>query len=104
MKPNVAELALPVLAGALLGVLHFGGLLWTVGRLTNTRHPLLVAMASSIIRCVLLAAALLWLSGFNFWRILALLVGVGVGRLLVIRYSLRSLRSGKGKTDEPGRQ
>lgn len=95
--PKAVELALMAGAGMVLGLLHFGGLLWTVGRLSTSRHPAALVLLSSALRCILLVALLLWLGGPDFGRVLALMVGIGAGRLWWIRYSLRGGPVSKGE-------
>lgn len=95
--PSLWELALSTAGGMLLGIIHFGGLHWTVKRLATSRRPLPVLFASSLLRCLMLAALLLYFSGFNFLRLVVLLIGVMGGRMLVIWYSLRSSDTSKGE-------
>jgi F1F0 ATPase subunit 2 len=94
--PSTAGLFLSFVVGTLLGLAHFGGLLWTVSRLHTARRPVALALASSAIRLALLVALLLWLGRASFWRLLALLAGLGGGRMLVIWYSVRAGQARKG--------
>ena len=54
------ELPLSLLGGILLGVFYFGGLWWTVTRLSRTEKPAIVYLSSLIVR-----TAILVLSFFN---------------------------------------
>ncbi len=73
-------LALSVLAGALLGAFFFGGLWWTVQKMTGSSRPYLLAAASFIVRnAVLLAGLYLLLTG-GWPYLLAAMAGLLVAR------------------------
>lgn len=59
------HVALAGAAGALAGLVYFGGLYWTVRRLPTTQRPWLLYGTSAVLRLILLLAAcygvLMWL-------------------------------------------
>jgi F1F0 ATPase subunit 2 len=78
------------LAGALLGLMYFAGLWWTVQRVRRARHPVLLVAASFGLRAALAVAVLfLIMSG----EVMRLLVALG-GFLLVRTVVLRRVRQG----------
>ena len=81
MHVSLLDLALALAVGAVLGAWFFGGLLWTVCRLPSTRHPVLLVLASFVIRLAGVLAGLIWLVG-RHW----LLPAVALISFLVMRY------------------
>jgi F1F0 ATPase subunit 2 len=76
---------LALLLGALLGGFYFGGLWWTVGRLTRVRQPGLLFLISFWLRTVLTVAGF-WLATGGRWPLLlAALVAFLTVRLLLVR-------------------
>ena len=77
-------LLLSLLAGMALGLLFFGGLWWTVRRLTTARHPGLLLSASLLLRSGLTMLGLYWVFGNELERLFAALLG-----MLLVRFWLR---------------
>jgi F1F0 ATPase subunit 2 len=73
------------IAGFALGLLHFGGLRWTVARIARTRSPLGLLVASSVIRLALLIGALWLASGGHAGRIAFGLLGALLARAWMLR-------------------
>lgn len=70
-------------AGALAGAAFFGGLRWTVARLTVVRRPVLLAATSFLLRSALLVSVFLVMVDGALLRALA-----GLGGLLAVRTAL----------------
>ncbi|MDX1607019.1 MAG: ATP synthase subunit I [Candidatus Competibacterales bacterium] len=70
-------------AGALLGLMFYGGLWWTVRRLADSRQPALLLAASLLLRGALAAAGLYLVAAGDWRRLLAALAG-----LLLVRVAL----------------
>lgn len=73
-------LFLAVLVGAALGAFFFGGLWWTVRRLPDSEHPVLLMLASLLVRIAVVLGGF-WLVMDGRWeRAVACLVGFTVVR------------------------
>lgn len=83
------ELALALLAGALLGVFFFAGLWWTVRQLKSTQHVALLFIASLLFRSAIVIAGFYFIAGENWHRLLAGLLGFMLVRLIATRYTLQ---------------
>ncbi|HTO52376.1 MAG TPA: ATP synthase subunit I [Myxococcota bacterium] len=78
------SLALALLAGALLGMIFFGGLWWTVRRAVSANQPALWFFGSLVLRTGIALAGILLVSG-GFWeRLLLCLVGFTSARFTVV--------------------
>jgi F1F0 ATPase subunit 2 len=72
------------LAGAIVSLLYFAGLWWTVQRVAGARYPVALVAASFLTR-VLLAAGALWLiMQGDVWRLLVALVAFLIVRSAVL--------------------
>lgn len=89
-------LALALVAGAALGLVFYGGLWWTVGRLTTVRHPAPLALASLLLRLVGSLAVFYLVMDGRWERLLACTLGFLAARTLLVGY-LRPARP-----SEPG--
>jgi len=74
-----------LLSGIALGLIYFGGLWWTVRRLSRSTAPALLAIVSLSLRMALLLAGLYLLLQGQWPRLLAALVGVLLARAFLIR-------------------
>lgn len=83
------ELALALLAGALLGVFFFAGLWWTVRQLKSTQHVALLFIASLLFRSAIVIAGFYFIAGDNGYHLLAGLLGFMLVRLMATRYTLQ---------------
>jgi F1F0 ATPase subunit 2 len=72
------------ITGVVLGLVYFGGLWFTVQRLSNTRRPELMAFASFLLRIVLLLFAIYWVIDGRFERLVILLLGFFLTRQVLL--------------------
>lgn len=85
-NPEWLATAFAMLAGgALLGILYFLGLWWTVSRLDSKTNPALFLMGSAGLRMIILIAGLAWLSGGVGWQLGFALLGVILGRVIAVK-------------------
>ena len=71
--------------GAVLGVVFFGGLWWTVRKSLYAKHPALWIFGSLILRISIVAAGFYLLSGRHWGRLLLSLLGFIAARFGVMR-------------------
>jgi F1F0 ATPase subunit 2 len=81
------NLALALMAGLLLGAIFFGGLWFTVQRLTTSAHPALWFMGSLLLRMGIVLPGFYFVSGGDWRRMVAALVGFVIARLAVLQLS-----------------
>lgn len=72
------------MGGALLALLYFAGLWWTVQRARRARHPGVLVAASFVLRAALAATVLIALAGGDVMRLLVALGGFLMVRTLVL--------------------
>ena len=84
-KTDVLSLLVVFAAGILLGTVFFGGLWWTIRRGLSSPHPARWFLAGFLVRMTFLLAALYYLSGGAWARLIILLAGILLGRSIVIR-------------------
>ncbi|WPL18171.1 F1/F0 ATPase, Methanosarcina type, subunit 2 [Thiorhodovibrio winogradskyi] len=80
-------------AGLGLGAMFFGGLWWTLRKSLASEHPALWLLGSLLVRMSLLLGGLYLVSGGQWPRLLAGLLGVISARFLILRLT--------GPTDQP---
>jgi F1F0 ATPase subunit 2 len=80
---EILRLALAWLAGVLLGGIFFGGLWWTVGQGVSARRPALLFVSSLLLRMGLTLAGFYFVSGGQWKRLVACLVGFVLARTIV---------------------
>lgn len=80
---SVLSLAFALLAGAVLGLVYFGGLWLVVRRLPQWRHPVLVMVASFIVRTAVVVLGFLALLDGQWQRAIALLAGFVAARVVL---------------------
>ena len=83
--PDLMMLLLAGGAGALLGVLFFGGLWWTVQRGLASSRTALWFVGSFLLRTGVVLAGMYVVSGGQWQALLACLVGFAVARIIVTR-------------------
>lgn len=83
MVNHIAILVLSLLAGMALGLFFFGGLWWTLKRITVVRNPGLLVSLSLLLRSVLTMAGLYLVFDTQLERLLAAVVG-----MLIVRFWL----------------
>lgn len=84
---EILQLALSLLAGTLLGVVFFGGLWWTVLKGMSARQPALWFVASLLLRVGITLTGFYFVSGGDWQRLLACLLGFIIARLIATRLS-----------------
>lgn len=82
-----AGIVLALLAGALLGVIFFGGLWWTVRRGLLSKRPAVWFLCSTLVRFGVVLAGLNVVAHGDWRRLLAALVGFLVSRALITHLS-----------------
>ena len=81
----IAQLALALVTGGLLGLVYYGGLWWTVSRLQSTLHPGLLFAASFLVRTALVIAGFLFMSQGDWLSIVIALIPFIVVRIVLTR-------------------
>ena len=76
-------LALAGLAGGLLGAIFFGGLWWTVRQGVSSSRPALWFLGSGLLRMSIVLAGFYFVSGGQWKRLVACLVGFIIARVVV---------------------
>jgi len=76
-------LALAGLAGGLLGAIFFGGLWWTVRQGVSSSRPALWFLGSGLLRMSIVLAGFYFVSGGQWKRLVACLVGFTIARVVV---------------------
>ena len=76
---------LALAAGMALGAAFFGGLWWTVRRGIAASQPALWFVGSLLLRTVMVLAGFLFVSGGDWRRLVACVVGFAVARPIVTR-------------------
>ncbi len=82
---QVVHLILAFTAGLAVGLFYFGGLWLTVQRLSQARHPGVLAAASMLVRTGLTLLAFYLIMAGRWERLLACLVGFFLMRLVLVR-------------------
>jgi F1F0 ATPase subunit 2 len=78
-------LAPALVAGFLLGLIFFGGLLWTVLRGRSSKYPALWFLLSLILRTGIVVTGFYFIAGVFWERWLSCLVGFVFARIVVLR-------------------
>ena len=94
---DYVEIGLALLAGAMLGVVFFAGLWWTVRQLGSSRHVALLFLFSLLFRTGLVIVGFYFILGDSWQRLLAGLVGFIVVRLFATRYMHKTEQSHTAK-------
>ena len=76
-------LAVAWLAGGLLGAIFFGGLWWTVRKGVSSARPALWFLGSGLLRMGIVLAGFYFVSGGQWKRLVACLVGFVIARVVV---------------------
>jgi F1F0 ATPase subunit 2 len=82
---ELIQLAPALFAGMLLGVLFFGGLWWTVQKGVASPRPALWFITSLLLRTGIALSGFYFVSGGDWKRLLACLLGFITARLIVTR-------------------
>lgn len=84
---DVIGMILAFPAGVLLGMAFFGGLWWTIRRGLSSPHPARWFLSGFLVRMIFLLAALYYLSEGAWVRLIILLAGILLGRIIVLRWT-----------------
>ncbi len=84
---EILNIAVPFIVGLLLGIIFFGGLWFTVKKLTTSKMPALLVMGSFIGRIVIVLAGFYFVSLGDWKKLVICLIGFVVGRFAVIHYT-----------------
>ncbi len=86
---DILGLAIAVSGGGVLGLLHFGGLWWTLRRALASPRPALWVGASLLLRMACVAGGFVVVSAGDWRKALACLLGFWAARWLVLRTTAR---------------
>jgi F1F0 ATPase subunit 2 len=78
-------IALAGAAGIGIGLLHFGGLWWTVRRIDQQKNPAFLLLASQLLRTGLTVALLYLVAGGSWERLLAAVAGLLLARRVLAK-------------------
>ncbi|MDG4813031.1 ATP synthase subunit I [Hydrogenovibrio sp. 3SP14C1] len=87
MMNEFLYLLLALLEGGLLGVFFFGGLWWTVRKLSSTKHVALLFLGSMILRTGIVVLGFYFIIGDNWQHLVAGLLGFVIARMFITRIS-----------------
>jgi len=79
----VIYLGLSLAVGMLLGTLFFGGLWWTVQKITGSESPYLISIASFFVRVAVVLAGFYFLLQADWSYLLAALAGFIIARIIL---------------------
>ena len=82
---DALSLASALMTGVLLGAFFFGGLWWTVRKAVSSKQPALWFLGSMLLRTGIVLSGFYFVSGADWKRLLASLLGFIIARLVVIR-------------------
>lgn len=80
---DFAKLILACAAGVALGAIFFGGLWWTIQKVAASPRPAMLLLTSAVLRMTIAVGGFYFVSGGQWQRVLACLVGFVVARLAV---------------------
>ena len=83
----VMALALPLVAGVLLGAIFFGGLWWTVRKGVSFKHPAAWFLGSLLLRTGIVLAGFYVVADGHWDRLLAGLLGLIIARFIVTGFT-----------------
>ena len=82
-----AQLCWLFLAGIGLGLLYFGSLWLSTGKLLHSRHPVIWVLGGFVIRVAIMLPVLYWLSDARWQKLLVCLTGFILARTFVLNRS-----------------
>ena len=101
MMNETLALALGWIAGGVLGAFFFGGLWWTVRKSLASRQPAVWVFCSLLLRMGVTMTGFYFVSGANWQRLLACLVGFFMARQIVMRLTRSPEESPAHKPRKP---
>jgi F1F0 ATPase subunit 2 len=99
---DTLALLLALLAGALLGVVFFGGLWWTVQKGVESESPALWFLGSLLLRTGLILAGFYVAAQGHWSRLAACLLGFLIARIIVVRRLTRPPSEEPTRLEEEG--
>ncbi|MDA7662613.1 ATP synthase subunit I [Pirellulaceae bacterium] len=81
---TLIDAVMAFVAGLILGLLYFGGLLWTVQRLGKSKHPFVFYLTSFAARLSLVAACILFVLQVGSMHMLVAIAGFFVARVCLV--------------------
>lgn len=82
---EIPTLMVPLLAGAAIGLIFFGGLLWTIRKGLVSKSPAVWFIGSLLLRATLAVFGIYWVSQGDWRRLIACLLGLLLARFGVMR-------------------
>ena len=73
------------LAGGVLGLFYFGGLLLTIRKMTQWKQPALLMILSLFVRVAIVVSGFYWLTEGQWRELLVALIGFIVIRMIMVR-------------------
>lgn len=92
---EASSLATALVAGVLLGAIFFGGLWWTVHRGVSSKQPALWFLGSMLLRTGIVVPGFYFVSGGDWKRLLASLLGFIIARLIVTHFIRAAQQPGR---------
>jgi F1F0 ATPase subunit 2 len=89
---NEITMMLTFLAGIVLGILFFGGLLFTVKKLVTAEKPALLIMSSFFLRVSIVMVGFYFLGGNSWKNFLACLLGFITARFIVLYITKKKVK------------
>ena len=87
-------MAIAFAGGAVLGVIFFGGLYFSVDKLTSVKYPALMMLGSTVLRMAILLGGVYLLMSGEVKNAAAALVGIVLAKFVMI-YLVRKKRLGR---------
>lgn len=84
---EISNMVLPLIAGLLLGTVFFGGLWFTVKKLTASRMPAVLVLVSFLFRVGIVLIGFYFIGLGDWKKLIVCLVGFIVARFAVIHYT-----------------
>jgi F1F0 ATPase subunit 2 len=82
---GVSTLVLALAAGMVIGLFYFGGLLWTLERLPQSKNPSLLMLSSFLFRTGAATVCFYIIMGNRWERVVVSLLGFVVVRMVLVR-------------------
>lgn len=72
------------IGGIFLGIIFFGGLYWSVNKLTKVKRPAFLMIISALVRMSILIGGIYFIAGDDIKKILSILGGVVLVKIIMI--------------------
>lgn len=86
-----------LVAGFAIGLFFYGGLWWTVHRLTRTTHPAVLFILSFVGRTLVSVTALYVVTGAQIEKILLAVIGFFLARIVLVRQQTAAVTTHQGE-------